>query len=372
MPRLHARTALSAESIFSQMSRLAAQHGAINLGQGFPSSPPPTFLLEAARSAVGRVDQYSAPLGLAVLREALAHDLGAQPEQVVITCGATEAMLALAQTLYGEGDEVIAFEPVFDIYAPQAQMVGAQYVGVPMTLDESGWKLDIDALRRAVTPRTRALIVNSPFNPTGSVFNEAELQSVVALARHHDFWLISDEVYDELYYAEAPLSLRTLAPERTFSVGSAGKRLEATGWRVGWIVTPPGLAPEVAGLHQWTTFCAPAPLQAAVAAALPQARQGSFYPELRASYRARMQTLAFGLTRLGAQVFTPQGTYFLTARLPGVSAERLVLEGGVAVIPLSAFYKQAPAPADMLRLAFCKSEAEIAEALVRIERFLGG
>ncbi|AWN23103.1 aminotransferase [Deinococcus irradiatisoli] len=371
MPQLHARTALSAESIFSQMSRLAVQHGAINLGQGFPSSPPPAFLLGAARSAVGSVDQYSAPLGLLNLREAVAHDLNVQPQQVVITCGATEAMFALAQTLYGPGDEVIALEPVFDIYAPQAQMVGASYVGVPMSLDSSGWQLDLDALRRAVTPRTRALIVNSPFNPTGSVFSEAELQQLVDLARQHDFWLISDEVYDELYYGAAPVSLRTLAPERTFTVGSAGKRLEATGWRVGWILTPPGLAPEVAGLHQWTTFCAPAPLQSAVASALLEARQSGFYTELRASYRARMERLALGLTRLGAEVFTPQGTYFLTARLPGVSAERLVVEGGVAVIPLAAFYKQCPAPADMLRLAFCKSEAEIMEALERLERFLG-
>lgn len=376
MPSLHARTSLSAESIFSRMSRLAAQRGAVNLGQGFPSTPPPDFLLEAARRAVGTVDQYSPPIGLPRLREAVAQDLDVQPEQVVITCGATEAMFALAQTLYGpnpghQPDELIAFEPVFDIYGPQTVMVGATFVGVAMILGEDGWKLDIDALRRAVTPRTRALIVNSPFNPTGSVFTRAELQEIADLARQHDFWLISDEVYDELYYAERPVSLRTLAPERTFTVGSAGKRLDATGWRVGWIVTPPGFAPEVAGLHQWTTFCAPAPLQAAVAEALGTARQSGFYDELRASYRRRMQLLAAGLRDLGANAFTPQGTYFLTARLPGVDAERLVTEGGVAVIPLDAFYRTQPAPPEMLRLAFCKSQLEIEEALVRLGRFLG-
>ncbi|GAA4020464.1 aminotransferase class I/II-fold pyridoxal phosphate-dependent enzyme [Deinococcus rubellus] len=375
MPSLHARTRLSAESIFSRMSRLAAQRGAVNLGQGFPSTPPPAFLLEAARRAVGTVDQYSPPIGLPALREAVAQDLEVQPEQVVITCGATEAMFALAQTLYGpnpggQPDELIAFEPVFDIYLPQTVMVGATFVGVPLNLSAEGWRLDIDALCRAVTPRTKALIVNSPFNPTGSVFTRAELQAIADLAREHDFWLISDEVYDELYYDVRPVSLRTLAPERTFTVGSAGKRLDATGWRVGWIVTPEGAAPEVAGLHQWTTFCAPAPLQAAVAEALGIARTSGFYDGLRRSYLKRMQLLAAGLRDLGAEVFTPQGTYFLTARLPGVDAERLVTEGGVAVIPLEAFYRTQPAPPEMLRLAFCKSEAEIEEALRRLKGFL--
>ena len=370
MPSLHARTALSAESIFSRMSRLAAQHGAINLGQGFPSRPPPDFLLDAARRAAGTVDQYTPPIGLPALRGAVAFDLNVSPEQVVITCGATEAMFALAQTLYGAGDEVIAFEPVFDIYAPQAEMAGATFVGAALVLDADGWSLDLAALRQAITPRTRALIVNSPFNPTGGVFSLTELQSIVDLARQHDVWLISDEVYDELYYAGQPVSLRTLAPERTFTVGSAGKRLDATGWRVGWIVTPEGLAPEVAGLHQWTTFCAPAPLQSAVASALGEARSSGFYDALRASYRNRMQTLAAGLTALGAEVFTPQGTYFLTVRLPGVDAEELVIKGGLAVIPLTAFYRQHPAPAGVLRFAFCKSEAEIDEALRRLRTFL--
>ncbi|TSA86801.1 aminotransferase class I/II-fold pyridoxal phosphate-dependent enzyme [Deinococcus detaillensis] len=370
MPSLHARTSLSAESIFSRMSRLALQHGAINLGQGFPSNPPPTFLLEAARQAVGTVDQYSPPIGLPLLREAVAQDLKVKAEQVVITCGATEAMLALAQTLYGAGDEVIAFEPVFDIYVPQTEIVGAKFVGVPMVLGAAGWELDIDALRQAITPRTKALIINSPFNPTGSIFTRAELQAVVDLARQHDFWLISDEVYDELYYAERPISLRTLAPERTFTVGSAGKRLEATGWRIGWIITPEGLASEVAGLHQWTTFCAPAPLQAAVASALIEARENGFYDQLRASYEARMQSLAAGLRQLGAEVFTPQGTYFLTARLPNVNTEELVIGGGVAVIPMSAFYRQHPAPPYMMRFAFCKKEDEIQEALRRLKTFL--
>jgi N-succinyldiaminopimelate aminotransferase len=381
VPTLHPRTSLAAESIFARISRLAAEHGAVNLGQGFPGNPPPEFLLEAARQAIGSQDQYTAPGGLGALREVVAHSLRAEPADVLITCGATEALFALAQALYGPGDEVVAFEPVFDIYAPQTELAGARFIGVPLGLDAGGWHLDLGALRGAITPRTRALIINSPHNPTGLVFSGAELQQIAALAREHDLWLISDEVYDELYYGQSPSDqlqsdqpparpLRTYAPERTFTVGSAGKRLDATGWRVGWVLTPPGLAPTVAGMHQWTTFCAPAPLQAAVAVALKATGTNGFYDQLRASYRARMERLASGLSALGFEVFRPAGTYFLTARLPGMEAERLLTQGGVATIPLEAFYRTCPAPSGVLRFAFCKSESEIEEALGRLGAYL--
>ncbi|MFC4453041.1 pyridoxal phosphate-dependent aminotransferase [Deinococcus sonorensis] len=370
--QLHARSALATESIFARMSGLAVRHGAINLGQGFPSGAPPAFLLDAAREALGRGDQYTPPPGLPLLREALGRDLNVAPEQVVVTCGATEAMAVLAQALYGPGDEVLMLEPVFDIYWPQARLAGAQPVTVPMRLEGGAWAADLDRMAQAITPRTRALLINSPYNPTGSVFSRVELERIVALAREHDLWIISDEVYDELYYGDAPVPLRTLAPERTFTVGSAGKRLEATGWRVGWIVTPPGHAAQVAGLHQWTTFCAPGPLQAAVALALPMARQSGFYSQLRDGYRARMQRLAQGLRALGLEVMEPQGTYFLSAIGVGLDADRLVEEGRVAVIPGAAFYVQHAAPPGLLRFAFCKPEAEIEEALQRLGQYLGG
>ncbi|ULH14575.1 pyridoxal phosphate-dependent aminotransferase [Deinococcus sp. KNUC1210] len=372
--QLHARRQLAAESIFSRMSRLAASHGAVNLGQGFPAGSPPAFLLEAARSALGTADQYTAPLGSPALRQALADDLAVDADDVVITCGATEALHVLADALYGAGDEVLMFEPVFDVYRPQAALSGAVPVLVPMTLDLSSgsgqWTPDLDALEGLITPRTRALLLNSPHNPTGHVFTRAELERVASLARRHDLWLISDEVYDELYYGDRPLSLRTLAPERTFTVGSAGKRLEATGWRVGWIVTPPGLAPEVAGLHQWATFCAPAPLQAAVAAALPLARQHGLYEQLRQAYGDRMRLLAAGLRELGFAVQEPGGTYFLTALAPGLDPFELVTHGGVAVIPGSAFYAEGAAPSGLIRLAFCKPQDEIERALQRLRTFL--
>ncbi|WP_425146641.1 pyridoxal phosphate-dependent aminotransferase [Deinococcus sp.] len=367
--QLHSRRQLAAESIFSVMSRLAAQHGAVNLGQGFPAAAPPDFLLEAARAAVGTVDQYTAPTGLPALREAVAADLNVNPEEVVITCGATEALHTLADALYGVGDEVLMFEPVFDVYRPQAALSGAAAVLAPMTLEAGGWRPDLDALQALISPRTRAILLNSPHNPTGYVFGRAELEQVAALARQHDLWLISDEVYDELYYGPAPVSLRTLAPERTFTVGSAGKRLDATGWRIGWIAAPPGLASELAGLHQWASFCAPAPLQAAVAAALPVARQTGFYAQLRDGYAQRMRLLAAGLRSLGLTVYEPGGTYFITALTPGLDPLALVRRG-VAVIPGSAFYARSVAPAGLIRLAFCKPQADIERALERLAAFL--
>ncbi|WP_407569674.1 pyridoxal phosphate-dependent aminotransferase [Deinococcus altitudinis] len=396
MPRvapraLHARSALAAESVFSVMSRLAVQYGAVNLGQGFPAGSPPEFLLEALKTQAGAADQYTAPAGLPALREALAADLTTaaavvRPEQVTVTCGATEAMHALADALYGTGtdgagDEVLMFEPVFDIYRPQALLSGATPVLVGMTLTPEGWQPDLDGLERLVTPRTRALLVNNPHNPTGHVFTRAELERIVQLARQHDLWIIADEVYDELYFGEAPVPLRELAPERTFTVGSAGKRLEATGWRIGWIVSPAQvasqvtasqvIATQVTGLHQWATFCAPTPLQSAVAAALPIARQTGFYEDLRASYGARMRLLASGLRSLGLTVQQPGGSYFLTALAPGLDPWHLVEHGGLAVIPGSAFYAEGSAPDGLIRLAFCKPASEILRALERLESYLG-
>lgn len=369
MANLHPRTQLSKESVFSHMSRLAAQHRAINLGQGFPSNPPPAFLQEAARRAIGTVDQYTPPIGLPRLREAVAEDLGTAPEDVVITAGGTEALHALAESLYGPGDEVVMLEPYFDVYIPQARMAGAEPVMVPMRLTDR-WEVDLSALERAITVRTQALLLTNPYNPTGSVFSRAEAERIVALARQHDLWIISDEVYDELYFGEPPIRFRELAPERVFTVGSAGKRLEATGWRIGWVITPPGLAPQVAGMRQWSSFCSAAPLQAAVAEALPIARREGFYQQLRESYGRRKDLLEQGLHSLGLKTFSPAGTYFLTALLPELEAENLVREGGVAVIPGSAFYLQNPAPKGLFRFAFCKTEAEIEQALERLQGYL--
>lgn len=360
---------MSVESVFSYMSRLAAQHGAINLGQGVPSSPPPAFLQEAARRAIGTFDQYTPPQGLPQLREAIAEDLGLSADQIVVTAGATEALYTLAESLYGAGDEVLIIEPYFDVYIPHARMAAAKPALVPMRLTDR-WEVDLAALSRAITAATRALIITNPYNPTGSLFTGPELEEIVALARRRDLWIISDEVYDELYFDQAPAKIRELAPERVFTVGSSGKRLEATGWRIGWIVAPPGLAPAVTGLRQWASFCSAAPLQAAVAECLPIARKEGFYQKLREDYRSNRNLLDQGLKSLGIRTFPSSGTYFMTARLPGLTAQELVEEAKVAAIPGSAFYWGTPAPEGLFRFSFCKSAAEIEQAIERLQRYL--
>jgi N-succinyldiaminopimelate aminotransferase len=208
---------------------------------------------------LGRYDQYAPPAGLPALREALAEEFGVEPEAVVVTSGATEALYVLLQSLVGPGEEVVVLEPFFDVYLPDAFLAGAEARLVRLPLGEGGFRLDLGALERAITPRTRLLLLNTPMNPTGLVLGEAELQRIADLARRHDLFLVSDEVYDELYYGERPRRLKEFAPERTFTVGSAGKRLEATGYRVGWIVGLRRSCPPSPGCASGPAFPPPPP-----------------------------------------------------------------------------------------------------------------
>lgn len=376
MPELLSGVQNLPESIFAYMSRLALQHNAINLGQGFPSNTPPNFLLEAAQQAMQTTNQYAPPAGLPALRAAVSDDMQVAPERVVVTTGASEGLQILAFCLYGAGDEVIIIEPAYDIYTPQAHLSGAQPVGVSLRAEGGQWLLDVAALERAISPRTRAIVVNNPHNPTGAILPPQTLQQVVELARQHDLWLVADEVYDELFFETTPTPLSQLAPERTFTVGSAGKRLEATGWRVGWIIAPELLTSKnmqilasLCGIRQQLSFCAPAPLQAAVASALVVARQTDFYGQLRQEYVKRRQLLQSGLEALGATVYKPEGSYFLMAQRADWQAEQLVSQRGVATIPAEAFVQltdRAALGSGMLRFAFCKSVAELEETLTRL------
>lgn len=236
---------------------------------------------------------------------------------MVVTSGATEALYVLLQSLVGPGDEVVVLEPFFDVYLPDAFLAGAKARLVRLDLTPEGFRLDLSALEKALTPRTRALLLNTPMNPTGLVFGERELEAIARLARAHDLFLISDEVYDELYYGERPRRLREFAPERTFTVGSAGKRPSATGYRVGWIVGPKEFMPRLAGMRQWTSFSAPTPLQAGVAEALKLARREGFYEALREGYRRRRDLLAGGLGRWGLGSTSPRAPTSSWPSFPG-------------------------------------------------------
>lgn len=234
--RLHPRTQAAKESIFPRMSQLAQRLGAVNLGQGFPSNPPPPFLLEAVRRALGRYDQYAPPAGLPTLREALAEEFAVEPESVVVTSGATEALYVLLQSLLGPGDEVVVLEPFFDVYLPDAFLAGAEARLVRLDLTPEGFRLDLSALQGALTQRTRALLLNTPMNPTGLVFKEAELEAIARLAQKHDLFLISDESTTSSTTGRGPGALGSSprsAPSPWGARGSAS-RPPATGWAGSW------------------------------------------------------------------------------------------------------------------------------------------
>jgi aspartate/methionine/tyrosine aminotransferase len=369
-------------TIFAEMTALAVKHGAVNLGQGAPDFDGPEFLKDAAVKAIrdGR-GQYARMTGLPELTKAITErfakmsGLAYDPERdVVVTCGATEAILDCMLGLLEPGDEVVLFEPFYDSYLASVAMAGG--VAKVVTLEAPHFRIDEAALRAAITPKTRVLLVNSPHNPSGHLLDDAERASVVKVANEFDLIVISDEVYEELWYETKH---RTLATEpgmrdRTIVLGSLGKSFSFTGWKVGWAIAPAPLAQAVRSAHQFASFCAPTPLQAAAAVAL--SAPDSYFEEFRADYRARRDLMVSGLRACGFTCETPQGSYFALADHSAYGFEddfafcrHLVEHGKVAAIPPGAFYWNKSKAKSLVRFAFCKKLETIEAALARLAEY---
>jgi aminotransferase len=367
------------ESVIRGMTRLAAAHGAINLAQGFPDFPCPDVLKEAAVEAL-RADrnQYAITWGAKRLREAVARKYARQyglpvdpEEEVTVTCGATEAMASVLLALVDPGEEVIVFEPFYENYGPDAILCGAAPVHVPL---EPGQPLDLDRLAAAFSPRTRAIVVNTPANPAGRVLTRAELQGIAALCQRHGAYAVTDEIYEHIVYDGVHVPLATLPGmrERTVTISGASKTFAVTGWRIGTIVAPPPLTAAIRKVHDFLTVGAPAPLQEAVATALERLGP-EYYAGLSTEYRRRREVLMESLRAAGFRCTPPEGAYYVLADYSELSAlddvafaRQLIVERGVACVPGSSFHARPDPTRRRVRFAFCKTEALLLEAGKRL------
>jgi N-succinyldiaminopimelate aminotransferase len=380
--RLVPRLRPFASTIFAEMTELAVRTGAVNLGQGFPDTDGPPGMLEVARSAIaGGHNQYPPGLGMPELRDAVAeyrascYGLEHDPEtEVLITVGATEAISAALLALVQRGDEVLLVEPYYDSYAAAVALAGARRRCVPLVAEGDGFMLDLDTLAAAITPATRALLLNSPHNPTGSVLRHSELAGLAALAAAHDLLVITDEVYEHLVFGTAqhvPIATLPGMAQRTLSVSSAGKTFSVTGWKIGWVCGPARLVEAVRAAKQFLTFVGGAPFQPAVAHAL-RAEQ-DWVAALREALQHKRHRLAAGLRAAGFEVRRSEGTYFICAdvRPLGYSdglrfCRELPARAGVVAVPVSAFADDPMPWQSLVRFAFCKRDAVLDEAIDRL------
>jgi N-succinyldiaminopimelate aminotransferase len=380
-PHLSARLQGFGTTIFTEMTRLAIQHGAVNLGQGFPNFDGPDFIKEAAIAAIrAGHNQYARMSGIPDLNRAIAdhqrrfYDLAYDPEtEITVYSGATEAICATFQALCDVGDEVVLFEPFYDSYRASVTMAGA----VPriVTLRAPDFSYRPEELEAAITPKTRAILLNSPHNPTGKVFNKAELEHIAALCREHDLIAITDEVYEHLVYEGTHIPLASLPGmrERTVLISSSGKTFSFTGWKVGHTCAPPAISAALRCAHQFVTFCTATPFQHALARAF--VADDSFFRDLHNDYRARRDRLCDGLRDIGLGVLVPAGTYFVMTDIrtlgyhDDVAFCRMLPEKiGVAAIPPSSFYINPHEGRHLVRWAFCKTDEVLDEALRRLQK----
>jgi N-succinyldiaminopimelate aminotransferase len=379
-PVLTRRLAGFGTSIFAEMTALARKHDAINLGQGFPSFDGPEFVKQAAIEALRAGHNQYAPMpGLPALQQAVAdhqrrfYGLVYDPaSEITIHAGATEALCATIGALLDAGDEAVVFEPFYDAYLPGIALAQAEARVVPLEPPE--FRIERAALERAITPKTRLLLLNSPGNPACRVFTRAELGEIAALAVRHDLVVVTDEVYEHIVYEGDHVPIATLPGmrERTVTISSAGKTFSLTGWKVGWSCAAPALTAAVRAVHQFVTFAVSTPFQHAVATGL--AAPDAYYTGLREDYRRRRDRLCEGLEAAGFGVRRPEGTYFALADVRPLGFEdgrkfclSLIEKVGVAAIPVSAFAADGRLR-HLVRFAFCKDDATLDEALRRLRR----
>ena len=371
------------ESVIREMTRLnLALHGpdkAVNFAQGFPDFDPDPRIVEAAARALHEgYNQYATTWGAPGLRQAIARKQSAawgrsvDPEtEITVSCGATEAMIAAMLAAVDPGDEVIVFEPFYENYGPDCVISGAvpRYVA----LRPPDWTFDPDELRRAFNSRTRAIVVNTPHNPTGKVYSQAELELIAQLCREHDAIAITDEIYERLVYRGRHISIATLPgmAERTITISGASKTYSVTGWRIGWLIAPPSLTSAIRKVHDFLTVGAAHPLQIAVAEALEF--PPSFYVELLGDYQERRDAIVTGLQECGFTASAPDGAYYVMAGIEAFAADddvafarRLIEEVAVATVPASSFYHDPSLGRGHIRFSFPKRLETIERGLAAL------
>jgi len=378
-PPLSPKLAGLGTTIFAEMSALAVETGAINLGQGFPDEDGPAEVAEAAIAAIrGGANQYPPGPGIGELRIAIAQhqarfwDMPVDPgTEVLVTAGATEAIAATVLALCDPGDEIIAFEPTYDSYTAVAAMAGARLR--PVTLQPPAHAADIDALEALVTDRTRLVLLNSPHNPTGKVFSPSELEAIARVCVERDLIAVTDEVYEHLVFdgEHRPLATFPGMADRTLTISSAGKTFSFTGWKIGWVCGAEELVTAVRTAKQFLTYVNGAPFQPAVAVGL--GLDDDFYAGLASTLRDKRDVLCDGLRAAGFEVFVPQGTYFATVDIRSVGGDDglafcrdLPKRCGVVAIPSSVFYEDPATGRHLVRFAFCKRTEVLTEAAARL------
>ena len=362
-----ARTATFTESVIREMTRLANQHEAINLAQGFPDFPMPTPMKDAACAAIhGDINQYAITWGAPALRLAIAekyrrwYEMEVDPErEITVTCGATEAMASAFLALFDPGDEVVILEPFYENYGPDAILAAAKPVFVPLEMPD--WQLDPDRLRRAFSSRTRAIVVNTPHNPTGRVMTKDEISLIAELCIAHDAWAITDEIYEHIRYAGGhhPIATWPGMRERTVTISGLSKTFSCTGWRLGYAIAPAEQSQAIRKVHDFLTVGAPAPLQAA--GAVGMAFGPDYYNHVALEYRARRDVIVRALEEAGFKFSIPEGAYYVLVDFSELSslpddefARWLTREIGVAPVPGSSFYHDPALGRRLVRFAFCK------------------